>query len=60
VLLDTMPSVAELLALTIAVEVGEISRFATPQKLVSYGAPLPPRRLTPQTISALIDWGSVC
>jgi hypothetical protein len=41
VLLDTRPSVAELLELTIAVEVGEISRFATtPQKLVSYGAPL--------------------
>jgi len=37
VLLDTIPGVAELLALTIAVEVGEISRFATPEKLVSYG-----------------------
>jgi transposase len=37
VLLDTIPGVAELLALTIAVEVGEITRFATPQKLVSYG-----------------------
>jgi transposase len=36
VLLDTIPGVAELLALTIAVEVGEITRFATPQKLVSY------------------------
>ena len=36
VLLDTIPGVAEL-DLTIAVEVGEISRFASPQKLVSYG-----------------------
>jgi transposase len=37
VLLDTIPGVAELLALTIAVEVGEISRFASQEKLVSYG-----------------------
>jgi transposase len=37
VLLDTIPGVGELLALTIAVEVGEISRFAHPEKLVSYG-----------------------
>jgi transposase len=38
VLLD----IAELLALTIAVEIGDISRFATPAKLVSY-ARLAPR-----------------
>ena len=37
VLLDTIPGVAELLALTIAAEIGEISRFAAPEKLVSYG-----------------------
>jgi transposase len=37
VLLDTIPGVAELLALTIAVEIGEISRFASPERLVSYG-----------------------
>jgi transposase len=37
VLLDTIPGVAELLALTIAVEIGEISRFSSPAKLVSYG-----------------------
>jgi transposase len=37
VLLDTIPGIAELLALTIAVEIGEISRFASPEKLVSYG-----------------------
>jgi transposase len=37
VLLDTIPGVAELLALTIAVEIGEVSRFSTPGKLVSYG-----------------------
>ncbi len=37
VLLDTIPGVAELLALTIAVEIGDVSRFASPEKLVSYG-----------------------
>src|SRR5437763_5849838 len=37
VLLDTIPGVAELLALTIAVEIGEIDRFTRPEKLVSYG-----------------------
>src|SRR5919197_149700 len=37
VLLDTIPGVAELLALTIAAEIGDISRFASPEKLVSYG-----------------------
>jgi transposase len=37
VLLDTIPGLAELLALTIAVEIGDISRFTSPQKLVSYG-----------------------
>jgi transposase len=37
VLLDTIPGVAELVALTIAVEIGEISRFASPERLVSYG-----------------------
>jgi transposase len=37
VLLDTLPGVAELLALTMAVEIGEINRFTRPEKLVSYG-----------------------
>ena len=37
VLLDTIPGVAELLALTIAVEIGDVCRFASPDKLVSYG-----------------------
>ncbi len=37
VLLDTIPGVAELLALTIAVEIGEVSRFSSPTRLVSYG-----------------------
>jgi transposase len=37
VLLDTIPGVAELLALTIAVEIGDISRFHRPEQLVSYG-----------------------
>ncbi len=41
-LLDTIAGVAELLALTIAVEIGEISRFASPSNLVSY-ARLAPR-----------------
>jgi transposase len=36
-LLDTIPGVAELLALTIAVEIGDISRFPRPEQLVSYG-----------------------
>lgn len=37
VLLDTIPGVAELLALTIAVEIGDIDRFSRPERLVSYG-----------------------
>jgi transposase len=37
VLLDTIPGIAELLALTIAVEIGQVSRFSSPEKLVSYG-----------------------
>jgi transposase len=37
VLLDTIPGVAELLALTIAAEIGEVSRFSSPARLVSYG-----------------------
>jgi hypothetical protein len=41
VLLDTIPGVAKLLALTTAIEVGEISRFASPEKLVSYGRVAP-------------------
>src|SRR6266511_2749661 len=47
VLLDTIPGVAELLALKIAVEIGEVSRFASPEKLVSYGrlAPRIPSRV---------------
>jgi transposase len=36
-LLDTIPGIAELLALTIAVEIGQVSRFSSPEKLVSYG-----------------------
>ena len=37
VLLDTIPGVAKLLASTIAVEIGEVSRFSSPERLVSYG-----------------------
>lgn len=36
-LLDTIPGVGELLALTIAVEIGDVSRFSRAEKLVSYG-----------------------
>ena len=41
-LLDTIPGVGELLALTIAAEIGEVHRFSSPERLVSYG------RLAPQ------------
>jgi transposase len=51
VLLDTIPGVAELLALTIAVEIGEISRFASPEKLVSYGRLAPRVRQSGQSQS---------
>jgi transposase len=34
---ETIPGVGELLALTIAVEIGEIGRFASPERLVSCG-----------------------
>jgi transposase len=46
VLLDTIPGIAELLALTIAVEIGDISRSAGPEKLVSYG------RLAPRVLQS--------
>jgi transposase len=36
-LLDTIPGVGELLALTIAAEIGEVHRFSSPERLVSYG-----------------------
>jgi transposase len=54
VLLDTIPGVAELLALTIAVETGEISRFAGPEKLVCYGrlAPASTSRVTVERAAA--------
>jgi transposase len=69
VLLDTIPGVAELLALTIAVEVGEISRFASPEKLVSYGRLAPRVRQSGQARprsgplsksgSRLLGWAAV-
>jgi transposase len=68
-LLDTIPGVAELLALTIAVEIGEISRFASPQKLVSYGRLAPRVRQSGQARphsgpltksgSRLLGWAAV-
>ena len=69
VLLDTIPGVAELLALTIAVEVGEIGRFSQPQKLVSYGRLAPRVRQSGQAQprsgplnksgSRLLGWAAV-
>jgi transposase len=67
--LDTIPGVAELLALTIAVEIGEISRFASPEKLVSYGRLAPRVRQSGQARprsgplsksgSRLLGWAAV-
>src|SRR6059058_5863058 len=64
-----VPLDAELRALTIAVEIGEISRFAGPQKLVSYGRLAPRVRQSgegrPQTGplnksgSRLLGWAAV-
>jgi transposase len=69
VLLDTIPGVAELLALTIAVEIGDISRFASPGKLVSYGRLAPRVRQSGQgqprsgplnkSGSRLLGWAAV-
>ena len=69
VLLDTIPGVAEPLALTIAVEIGEISRFASPEKLVSYGRLAPRVRQSGQARprsgplsksgSRLLGWAAV-
>jgi transposase len=69
VVLDTIPGVAELLALTIAVEVGEIGRFASPEKLVSYGRLAPRVRQSGQARprsgplnksgSRLLGWAAV-
>jgi len=42
VLLETIPGVGELLGLTLASEIGDVARFATPRKLVGY-AGLAPR-----------------
>jgi transposase len=39
--LITIPGVAELLGLTLATEIGDISRFATPRKLVGYAGLAP-------------------
>jgi transposase len=41
-LLDTIPGVGELLGLTIAAEIGDITRFGSPRKLIGY-AGLAPR-----------------
>jgi transposase len=69
VLLDTIPGVAELLALTIAVEIGDISRFRGPEQLVSYGRLAPRVRQSGQgrphsgpltkSGSRLLGWAAV-
>jgi transposase len=69
VLLDTIPGVAELLALTIAVEIGEIGRFPRPEQLVSYGRLAPRVRQSGQAQlrsgplnksgSRLLGWAAV-
>src|SRR5207237_3327212 len=69
VLLDTIPGIAQLLALTIAVEIGEISRFVGPEKLVSYGRLAPRVHQSGQSRprsgplsksgSRLLGWGAV-
>jgi transposase len=69
VLLDTIPGVAELLALTIAVEIGDISRFRRPEQLVSYGRLAPRVRQSGQgrprsgplskSGSRLLGWAAV-
>jgi transposase len=41
VLLETIPGVGPLLGLALAVEIGEVARFATPQKLVGYSGLTP-------------------
>jgi transposase len=69
VLLDTIPGVAELLALTIAVEIGDINRFHGPEQLVSYGRLAPRVRQSGQgrphsgplnkSGSRLLGWAAV-
>ena len=41
VLLDSIPGVGELLGLTLASEIGDISRFASPRKLIGYAGLAP-------------------
>ena len=50
-LLMTIPGVAELLGLTLAAEIGDISRFATARKLVGYSG-LTPRLSSPDRARA--------
>jgi transposase len=48
-LLMTIPGVAELLALTLAAEIGDISRFPSPRKLVGYAGLAPPVKQSGQS-----------
>src|SRR3954465_12575974 len=50
-LLRTIPGLGELLGLTFAAEIGDISRFAAPRKLIGY-AGLPRRSASPGTAPA--------
>src|SRR6266508_4075675 len=69
VLLDTIPGIAELLALTMAVEIGDVNRFTRPDRLVSYGRLAPRVRQSGQAQprsgplnksgSRLLGWAAV-
>ncbi len=41
ILLKTIPGVGDLLGLTLASEIGDVSRFSTPRKLIGYAGPAP-------------------
>jgi transposase len=41
VLLKTIPGVGDLLGLTLASEIGDVARFATPRKLIGYAGLAP-------------------
>ena len=48
-LLDTIPGIGPLLGLTIATEIGDISRFANPRKLIGYAGLAPKVRQSGQS-----------
>src|SRR5829696_6758875 len=67
-LLDSIPGVAAILGLTLAVEIGEVSRFATARKLVGYSGLTPSVRQSGESSrtgrlskagSATLRWAAV-